>query len=437
MKTQGFLIAIFLAVVSPTSGFAQEPTWTQEFPAQSPSCSGGGPMAYDSARQQGVLFTGCGTTVGETWIWDGNTWTQKFPATSPPARISGTNTIVYDSVRSEVVLFGGATGSTELNDTWVWDGTNWTQKFPTSSPPPRAGEGSAYDAARQQSVLFGGVQRGPVLLGDTWVWDGSNWTQKFPAHSPSARNGPAMAYDATRQQVVLFGGSPCIGCAVADTWVWDGTDWAQKSPSTNPPVRYGSSMAYDIARQQILLFGGVNCVGGCYQSLGDTWVWDGTNWTQKFPAGSPSRRGGAGMAGDSAHAQVVLFGGSGATLFNDTWVWGTPFAAQVQPPINADGSSVFNSKRGVVPVKFTLPENGTPTCNLPSATISLFRTSGGTPGSVNESAYIMSADNGSNFRVSGCQYVYNLGTSLLGVGTYQVNISISGIGAGTATFGLD
>src|SRR2546427_459758 len=60
-------------------------------------------------------------------------------------------------------------------------------------------------------------------------------------------------------------------------------------------------------------------------------------------------------------------------------------AAQVQPPINPDGSSIFNVKRGVVPVKFTLTVDGAPTCDLPSATISLFRTSGGALGMINES----------------------------------------------------
>ncbi len=44
---------------------------------------------------------------------------------------------------------------------------------------------------------------------------------------------------------------------------------------------------------------------------------------------------------------------------NDTWVLDlNNYVAQVQQPINADGSSVFNAKRGVVPVKFTLNLNG-------------------------------------------------------------------------------
>jgi hypothetical protein len=53
------------------------------------------------------------------------------------------------------------------------------------------------------------------------------------------------------------------------------------------------------------------------------------------------------------------------------------YVAQIQQPINAGGSSVFNVRRGVVPVKFSLTFNGNPTCDLPSATIAVTRTAGG------------------------------------------------------------
>jgi Legume lectin domain len=112
------------------------------------------------------------------------------------------------------------------------------------------------------------------------------------------------------------------------------------------------------------------------------------------------------------------------------------FAATVQQPINADGSSVFNAKRGVVPVKFTLTDNGSATCNLPPATIAVTRTAGGTLGLVDESTYTMAADSGSNFRVSGCQYIYNLAAAAMGPGTYEVDILVFGSQVGSATFVL-
>jgi hypothetical protein len=114
------------------------------------------------------------------------------------------------------------------------------------------------------------------------------------------------------------------------------------------------------------------------------------------------------------------------------------FKAQIQQPINSDGSSVFSVKRGVVPVVFTLASDGTPTCQLPPATISVFRTAGGAVGSVDESTYLTKADSGPNFRIdtTKCQYVYNLAASSLGTGTYRVNISIGGTVVGSGTFAL-
>ncbi len=112
------------------------------------------------------------------------------------------------------------------------------------------------------------------------------------------------------------------------------------------------------------------------------------------------------------------------------------YRAYVQQPINPDGSSIFKAYRGVVPVKFTLTHSDAPTCTLLAATIAVTRTAGGTLGSIDESSYSMQADNGSNFRIDGCQYGYNLAASLLGVGTYRVDISINGITVGHAVFAL-
>ena len=57
-------------------------------------------------------------------------------------------------------------------------------------------------------------------------------------------------------------------------------------------------------------------------------------------------------------------------------------------------------------------------------------------GTVNESTYSGNADSGSNFRISNCQYVYNLNSSALGVGFYRVDILIDGQVVGSAAFEL-
>ncbi|MEW6208779.1 MAG: kelch repeat-containing protein [Acidobacteriota bacterium] len=306
------------------------PMWMQKHPSTNPSAREQFGMAYDAARQQVVLFGGVAngpsglTLVNDTWVWDGTTWTQKFPTTSPQAR--SRHRLAYDAARQKVVLFGGTGNGVIFSDTWVWDGTTWTQETPPTSPPTRSDYAMAYDAARQQVLLFGGYtgDSGNPGSNETWVWDGTTWTQKFPSSSPEPRLASSMAYDVVRQQILLFGGvDPNVGSGLVlgDTWVWDGTTWIQKFPSTTPQARYSPAMAYDGARGQVILFG-----GGLSDSslVSDTWVWDGSNWTQRLPATSPPARIYSGIAYDAARMQVLLFGGSSNAfthiLLNDTWV---------------------------------------------------------------------------------------------------------------------
>jgi hypothetical protein len=126
------------------------------------------------------------------------------------------------------------------------------------------------------------------------------------------------------------------------------------------------------------------------------------------------------------------------SIFNAGSAGKCKFDAHVQPPIAADGTSVFNARRGVVPVKFTVTLNGAPTCQLPPATISVRRLSGGTPGPINNDVFQLPSDDRSNFRIDTreCQYVYNLALGAFGVGTYQAFISINGSPHGSAVFAL-
>jgi hypothetical protein len=110
------------------------------------------------------------------------------------------------------------------------------------------------------------------------------------------------------------------------------------------------------------------------------------------------------------------------------------YSATVRQPINADGSSTFKAKRGVVPVTFALTADGAPTCDLPAATIRVSRVSGGVTSPVVESVFTAAADAGTSFRVSSCQYVYNLAASGLGTGHYRVEVLIGGVVVGSADF---
>jgi hypothetical protein len=293
--------------------------WVQRSPSVSPSGFYDSAMVYDPARQVSVLFGGYGGGQwdNQTWEWDGTNWTQRFPATSPSPRVSD---MVYDSFRHVTVLFGGDSQNVLLNDTWEWDGNNWTQMSPATSPPNRGGAPMAYDSVRHVTVLFGGGGNSRNL-NDTWEWDGSNWTERHPATSPPARTRFCIAYDSARHRTVLFGGQS-DSTFYNDTWEWDGNNWTQMSPATSPPARSTCSMVYDSARHVMVMFGGNDSIGNL---LNDTWEWDGSNWTQLHPATSPPPRTLFAMSYDSGRAVTVMFGGVGTVCcsLDDTWELGT------------------------------------------------------------------------------------------------------------------
>lgn len=123
---------------------------------------------------------------------------------------------------------------------------------------------------------------GPAALADSPC---VNWTRRSPATSPPARNSHTMAYDSARGVTVLFGGNVGGQSSLGDTWEWDGTNWAQRSPAISPPARWSHTMVYDSVRDVTVLFGGISFDGGPHY-FGDTWEWNGTNWTQRNVTGS-------------------------------------------------------------------------------------------------------------------------------------------------------
>ena len=82
--------------------------------------------------------------------------------------------------------------------------------------------------------------------------------------------------------------------------------------------------------------------------------------------------------------------------------------------------------------------SGSPTCDLPTATIQITKISGSSTGIVNEPISIQPNDDNLQFRIVDCKYMYNLATSSLsGPGGYKVEVMINGTpAAGAALFDL-
>jgi hypothetical protein len=149
-------------------------TWTQQFPAASPSPRDA-PLAYDAITKTVVLFAGdngggdcCRIFYDDTWTWDGVTWTQQFPATSPSARTA--HSIAYDNSLGQVVVFGGTSGPPEgLNDTWAWTGKTWNQLSWANQPTGLWIAPMDFDPLSGGLVLFGGELTGDIVTNNTWL----------------------------------------------------------------------------------------------------------------------------------------------------------------------------------------------------------------------------------------------------------------------------
>lgn len=202
-------------------------TWIRKdgwalFPVEPPKVCDHLALTWDAGHGVGVLFGGQSTDLtphAETWTWDDAAWRQQV-ADGPSARIH--HAMAEDPVRGRIVLFGGRGGS-DLNDTWEWDGTSWSELTTASAPSPREGMRMAFDPVKRTVLLFGGLDGALQGLSDTWSWDGSAWTQ-LDVSGPTPRGHHAMAGDPVRGKVVLFGGS--VQTNFGDTWEWDGAGWA-------------------------------------------------------------------------------------------------------------------------------------------------------------------------------------------------------------------
>ena len=151
-------------------------------------------------------------------------------STGGPAPRAGAS-MAFDPELGQVVLFGG-TGAT--GDTWIWDGTAWSE-VPAPTPPPGRAN-AAMTGPDSGSVLRFGGWDGQVRTADTWRLRGGLWSAIKTDDAPPARNHAAMAHDTKRGCFVLVGGHD--GASVfGDVWERCGTGGWKRVAKTGPRER--------------------------------------------------------------------------------------------------------------------------------------------------------------------------------------------------------
>jgi hypothetical protein len=178
------------------------------------------------------------------WIWKDHVWN---PTTvgRPPKRRGGA--MAFDTKRGVLVLFGGIDGddtgspSNMRSDTWSWNGIQWTLHTPTQSPPPRYNAAMGYDPVRDRIVMFGGNGTDNISnLDDTWEWDGTTWTETV--RGPQPREQGTFIWDSAARKLLLVGGGVApfdVTLYSSELWSFDGA-WhplaANATPKLSPYV---------------------------------------------------------------------------------------------------------------------------------------------------------------------------------------------------------
>jgi hypothetical protein len=277
-----------------------------------------GGLALDPTRRELILFGGqdsSAVATATTFRFRGQ-WYQ-VPVTGPAAR--SYTALAYDPLHDEMVLFGGAASNfVPLADTVIYkpSSPSWVTRTPLASPPPRSGHSMVWDGNANRIVLFGGNGgTGVGVIDDTWTWNGINWTPEPAATKPPPRENFAMGYDPIRKRVVIFGGRRTLPLQ-NDTWLWDGSTWTELTVGNRPPGREYAEMAWDPARGRLILFGGAGA-----ESFNDAWELTEDGWQFVPTSFAELARADHMMASAPDGSGVVVVGGAfyeAGTYFGDT-----------------------------------------------------------------------------------------------------------------------
>lgn len=350
-------LSALVGIASIAAPLSAQVAWTALTPLSTPSPRTEVGMESDTigALLFGGQFGPGLVAYDELWRFDGTVWSQQVPTggIAPPPRSRFAT--AWDAVRQRFVVFGGdgqyTTGGT-LGDTWEWDPSTstWTQAAPSSTPTPRIHARMAFDLVNLKVLLFGGRGAGNA---ETWAWDGTDWTLLLPSTVPPGREQAHLATNWSNATILMFGGATGAASGVlGDTWQWNGVDWTQLAPATSPGgggLRNGKA-TYDTLRDRVVVHGGIRFTGGFSPSA---WEWDGSDWIERLPAAAPGGRTGAGFCYVPSLQTSVLFGGYNGGVFGDTWTYQTTAIAALDDYGVGCPSSTGQATLAVAPMPWT------------------------------------------------------------------------------------
>jgi hypothetical protein len=187
--------------------------------------------ALDAVVLVGQSLAYTASSVPGTWKWTSQGWSQ-ISATTP----TGTQSLGYDPLSHRLLAYGGQApftperglgqSSTGYSRTWAFDGSQWQELHPVTTPDRAPGTLTASPDGRLLMLIN--------TSGQTWTWTGQDW-QRYPTHGgPAADHSPwndttlSAATSPSRDQIVLL----ATGSSTNDqTWTLHGNEWTNQ-PAT-------------------------------------------------------------------------------------------------------------------------------------------------------------------------------------------------------------
>lgn len=299
---------------------------------------------YDPLGNRLILFGGR-TSTGITnsmysFSLANNSWSLITPASGPVPSARYTANAYYDiNTNSMIIWSGQGIAGALYNDVWIFSlSTNsWNRIWPDSNqsgvPLRRYGTASMFEPVSGKITTYAGF----TSIGrfeDTWTFDIASltWTERTNTPHPPKRCLHSGIYADDLGRFVVYAGQDDNGPR-DDIWQCNlsSYQWTNITPSVKPPARFWNSMIY-YAGGNILIFGGLSAA-----PLSDMWKFRmGTNqWEQVSQGGiSPGARWGHAGIYIPSQDRMIIFGGEGDSLYNDTWQYSNVSVIGIEPVSN-------------------------------------------------------------------------------------------------------
>jgi hypothetical protein len=218
-----------------------------------------------------------GAPASLTSGWDGSKW-----VALPVGNVRyQSGDLVYDDLLRDVLFIHTGNYAGDRQVMWALDASDWHNLNNTSGPTGGAFQRGAVAWDPLTSTLLAVLNPpGPGFgtgVMETWAWDGVEWRQLRPQTSPPAGYAQ-LAWDGSRRRVGMLLGQAEKDGHVPDAtdWTWDGRAWAQSHSAPVPSVSgYGALLSLP-ANGGLFLFASTG--SGQYSLPGATWIESGGAW---------------------------------------------------------------------------------------------------------------------------------------------------------------